>query len=51
MLKGEKDMWQKLKSEWHKIDFQILEDLLCRMPQICKAIIAAKGGYIDESKL
>ena len=43
-------MWQKLISEWHKIDFQKLESLLCRMPQICKAVIAAKGGYIDESK-
>ena len=21
--KSEKEMWQKLKSEWHKIDFQI----------------------------
>ena len=28
---------QKLKSEWHKIDFQKLEDLLCRMPRVCKA--------------
>ena len=44
-------MLQKLKSEWHKKDFQKLENLLCRMPVIYKAIIAAKGGYIDESKL
>ena len=51
MPKCEKGMWQKIKSEWYKIDFQILEDLLCRMPQICKAVIAAKGGYMDENKL
>ena len=46
-----KKMWQKLKSEWHKIDFQKLEDLLLRMARICKAVIAAIGDYIDESKL
>ena len=32
MRKSENDMWQKLKGECHKIDFQRLEDLLCRMP-------------------
>ena len=51
MPKTEKDMLQKLKSEWHKINFQKLEILLYRMPWICKAVIATKGGYIDENKL
>ena len=36
-------MWQRLKSEWHKIDFQKLENSLCRMPQIYIAVFAVKG--------
>ena len=41
MPKKEKEMWQKLKREWHEIDFQKLENLLCRMPQICKVVVSA----------
>lgn len=51
MPNSSKDMWVKLKHEWNKIEFQKLENLLCRMPRICKSVIAARGGYIDETKL
>ena len=39
MPKSEKDMWQKLKSEWHTIDFQKLENFLWRMPRILKRLL------------
>ena len=42
---------KNLKCEWYKIDFQKFEYLSCKMPRICKAVIAAKDGYIDKSKL
>ena len=44
MPKSEEDMRQKLKNDWHKEDFQKLENLLCRMP--LKYV-----KHIDESKL
>lgn len=44
-------LWEILQNEWNQIDDDYLSKLLQRMPKLCAAVIKAKGGYIDESKI
>ena len=37
-----------VQKTWSEISEDILEKLLQRMPLLCKAVIAADGGYFDE---
>jgi len=45
------NLWDILQQEWQKISNDYLSLLIDRMPRICNAIIKAKGGYIDETKI
>ncbi|KAF7662417.1 hypothetical protein LDENG_00236000 [Lucifuga dentata] len=48
---NEKELLEFLKSTWESlpgIDFQKLQQ---RMPRICVAVIKARGGYFDETKV
>lgn len=44
-------LWACLHSAWENISTETLEKLVSRMPQLCEAVIRAKGGHIDESKI
>lgn len=41
-------LWQCLLEAWGRITTETLDKLTTRMPRICKAVIKAKGGHIDE---
>lgn len=44
-------MWQVLQEQWQKIDKKTLNKLIMRMPRVCAAVIKARGGYFEESKI
>lgn len=44
-------LWRLLKEKWAAIEEETLNQLIERMPRVCAAVIAAKGGYFDESKI
>ena len=44
-------LWEMLVEAWNDISSDYLEKLTARMPKICKAVIAARGGFFDESAL
>lgn len=46
-----KSMFHCLKMVWDNIEAETLHKLVERMPRICKAIIKAKCGHIDEKNL
>ena len=48
---SQSDMWNLLQQAWNEITPEYLTKLTARMPKICKALIAAKGGFFDESKV
>lgn len=48
---NQKQLFEYLKSEWQQLPGTYFKKLLQRMPQICHAVIKAKGGYFDESKI
>ncbi len=43
-------LWAILQETWSNISSQCLNKLTARMPRLCRAVIAANGGYFDESK-
>ena len=43
--------WQLLQEAWQNISPDFLMKLINRMPRICEAVIKAKGGYFEESKI
>lgn len=45
------DLLKKLQKYWNEITPECIAKLLQRMPKLCAAVIKAKGGYIDESKI
>lgn len=45
------DLLLKLQKHWNEITTECIAKLLRRMPKLCEAVIKAKGGYIDESKI
>lgn len=44
-------LWEILQQEWKHIPIESLRKLIHRMPRVCKAVIKAKGGYFEESKI
>ena len=44
-------MWEHLQDSWKSIPGDYLMKLVERMPRVCKAVIKAKGGYFEESKI
>ena len=43
--------WELLQNCWKTISGDYLRKLIERMPRVCKAVIKAKGGYFEESKI
>lgn len=41
-------LWEVLQQKWNAIGAETLDNLIKRMPRICKAVIKAKGGFFDE---
>lgn len=44
-------LWEILQQEWKHISIESLRKLIHRMPRVCKAVIKAKGGYFEGSKI
>ena len=44
-------LWELLHDCWKTISGDDLMKLMQRMPRECKAVIKAKGGYFEESKI
>ena len=44
-------MWELLQDCWKSIPSDYLMKLVERMPRVCKAVIKAKGGSFEESKI
>ena len=49
--KSKKHLWELLQKSWTTIKSEKLKKLLDRMPRLVQAVIAARGGYIDEKKI
>ena len=48
---SQKHLWECLQKCWKEIPSSTLTKLVKRMPNVCAAVIKAKGGYFEESKL
>lgn len=48
---SENELFECLKASWENIPGSYFKKLLERMPRLCAAVIKAKGGYFDESKV
>ncbi len=48
---SENHLWTILQDAWSNISSQCLNKLTAWMPRLCRAVIAANGGYFDESKI
>lgn len=44
-------LWECLQTAWHQIEEETLTKLMNRMPRVCQAVITAKGGYFEESRV
>ena len=44
-------LWELLQQCWEELSEQYLISIVERMPRVCLAVIPAKGGYFDESKI
>ena len=44
-------LWELLQDCWKTISGDYLMKLIERMPRVCKAVIKAKGGHFEESKI
>ena len=44
-------LWELLQQCWEELSEQYLISIVERMPRVCSAVISAKGGYCDESKI
>ena len=44
-------LWQLLKEVWEELYSVYCQFLVERMLRTCEVVIAAKGGYFDESKV
>ena len=42
---------ENLQNAWREIEETILIKFVERMPRLCKAVLKAKGGHFDESKI
>lgn len=48
---NQKQLWTFLQTCWDQISTESLHKLIARMPRVCAAVIRAKGGYFEESKI
>ena len=48
---SQSDLWEVLQEAWGDIYSDYLNKLIARMPNFCKAVIAANGEFFDESKV
>ena len=48
---SQSNLWEVLQEAWGEISSDYLNKLTTRMPKVCKAVIAANGGFFDESKV
>ena len=39
------ELWERVQTEWDKIDPKVCQDLIESMPRRVAAVIKAKGGY------
>lgn len=46
-----KHLWECLQNAWEAIPQSCLSKLTARMVHVCRAVIKAKGGYFQESKI
>lgn len=46
-----RQLWEFLQQEWSEIPASYLENLVARMPKLCQAVIKAKGGYFEETRI
>ena len=45
------NLYEMLTEAWDEISSDYLMKLIARMPRVCNAVIKAKGGYFEESKI
>ena len=45
------DLWKLLQESWKNISGDSLVKLVNRIHRICEAVIKAKGGHFEESKI
>ena len=48
---SQSNLWEVLQEAWGEISSDYLKKLKTRMPKVCKAVIAANGGFFDKSKV
>lgn len=46
-----KHLWELLQDCWKTISGDYLLKLIKRMPRVCEAVIKAKGGYFEETRI
>ena len=44
-------LWELRQQCWEDISEQYLISIAERMPRVCLAVISAKGGYFEQSKI
>lgn len=50
-ITNRQQLWDELQKNWKKIPSETLQKLIGRMPRVCKAVIKARGGFFEESKI
>ena len=48
---SQSNLWEVLQEAWGEISSDHLNKLTTRMSKVCKAVIAANGGFFDESNV
>ena len=46
-----KHLWELLQDCWKTVSGDYLLKLIKRMPRVCEAVIRAKGGYFEETRI
>ncbi|CAK9810863.1 Transposable element Tcb1 transposase [Anthophora quadrimaculata] len=46
--RSKQHLWELLQNNWKNIPIEILQQLVSRMPKLCKILIKKRGGYFDE---
>lgn len=50
-ISSKPDLINKINFEWNSIGEETLDKLIERMPRVCQAVLSAKGGWFEESKI
>jgi hypothetical protein len=48
---SQSNLWEVLQEAWGEISTDSHNKLTTRMTKVCKAVIAANGGFFDENKV